>query len=822
MRPFTQAFNDAIRATDREIRGYLEFNNDSTKRMYGDDGLIQFVVHQPLMSDQRYEVGSCNSFYCEASFFNSGIPAGVSLANSYFSANVGVKVYPSDGDTFSIVPSQNFTVSDNTAHKLTGVDFSAIENGVELTVNVNGTDYTVAYNLSGFYVDLGTSEVYRFSKSGSDWYFAYVDEAYIPELIHNGTYTVSVSVPAYEYKNLGWFYISEISRVKETTSVVAYDVINKMAGKYVPTVTKSASGYLAKDILNDIIDQSGIQNGTHLTSSTFNFYVPEIVDATMRETWGWLMACAYSSTRPGSDSFGSQQSLGNAAMRSYSQAVSDQSLYNYPTITDNEIYMDGLEVGDTFTISSFTTGTQENPIVKGSGVGINSPNPYITDAQATDMYNGLNGVSYTPMTLHWRGDPCIAPFDLLTISTDGNTYTLLTMNLVNTFNGGFEQTIESFGDSEAYYEMSYSPMEAKIQTNNTLIKDIAQAIETARGGVISQILDADGTWSELVIANSQDLSTATSVWRFNINGLAHSNRYSGGTYTFALDDQGRIVATLIQTGILQDALGNNYWNLDTGAFQITNGTINITTTSSTDNRVNLQYSSSSTVSWMNQMSPYNLFVSSRNGSNYYNTNYMSGGSSHDYYVGGTLASNLVLQSSFDYSSMKLGSATRLTEATSDGYYIKSRTNWGTATTRGFLNENGLTFYNASGTQTALYPSGGLTYYGGTAITSNVPSGTATNVRSVSLPAGRYIIWANIAWPNNSTGRREACIGTYSGNVTAGAAWDFRNAVSGDGTRQSLSAYVTTSAQTTYYLVLYQNSGSTLAMSAYGLYAIKLP
>ena len=114
------------------------------------------------------------------------------------------------------------------------------------------------------------------------------------------------------------------------------------------------------------------------------------------------------------------------------------------------------------------------------------------------------------------------------------------------------------------------------------MQEIQQAIETADGGVITKILDTDGTWKELVIANNQDLSQATSVWRFNINGLAHSNRYQGGTYTLAMDTQGRIVANVIQTGILQDALGNNSWNLDTGALTITNGSVNITTSDETD------------------------------------------------------------------------------------------------------------------------------------------------------------------------------------------------------------------------------------------------
>ena len=821
MNSYTPEYNDAIRSADREMKGYIQFNGDATKKMRGEDGLISFTTTQQIMEQERFCIGGAVSCRCEASFFNSGVPSGVSLAASYFDAYVGVRVGGSDGDTYTgtVFESQSIFLDGGEPALLSGSDIASTPTGSAVTLTFGS--YTASGTWSdGLTATSGNIE-FTITKSGTSYYINALDtvgQAYL-----SGPFTVSATyeADAFQYQCLGRFYISEISRGKESSSVVGYDAVNHyLSEKYTPTVTKTANGYLAKDIFNDIIDQTGVQGGEHFTSSTFNFYVPEIVEATMRETWGWLMVCAYHTSRPGVNCYGSLNVLGNIAMRGYNTGAVEYD--NYPAITDDQIYMDGLMMGDDFTINSLTTGTEENPIVLGSGVGINSPNPYITTAQATSIFNALQGITYTPMTLHFRGDPAIGLYDSLKVTQDGTDHRCICMKITSTFNGGFEQTIECWGDSEAYYEMSYSPMESKIQTNNNLIKEIASSIETARGGVISQILDEDGTWSELTIANNQDLSQATSVWRFNINGLAHSSSYSGGTYTFALDSQGRIVATLIQTGILQDSRGKNYWNLDTGEFRITNGTINITTQSSNDNRINLNYASG-TITYTTQLSPYSVYAYSQNGTSYYQTNHLASSSDYASYVGGTLASNRVGETYIAANDARFGSSSRLVRISSDGLSASSRTNWGTATERMFLSgENGLYFYNSSGTQTALYPSGGLTYTAGAQLATSLTSGTSTDLRSVSLPAGKYLLIGQASFAANATGNRRLTIGVSSATIASGIAWEWVPALSGASTRINLTGYYEFSATTTVYLVAWQNSGSALSIESSALKCIKLP
>lgn len=485
MLSYTSEYETAIRSVTRELKGYLQFNGDSTKQISGDSGLVSFKVHHTAMNEERFCIGSTCSAYCEASFFNSGLPSGVSLANSYFDAYIGVV--------------------------------------------------------------LADSSV--------------------------------------EYKPMGRFYINEISRGKETTAIVGYDVTCKLDKDYTPTVTRASSGYLVMDILNDIIDQTGVNGGQHFTNVGNDVYVAEIYEGTCREQWGWLMLLC---SALGVNSVGSRVDLGWIEERSFSDG--DLPYLRYSAVDDSLIYLDGIDSGDLFTVNSITTGTDDSPIVVGNGVGINSPNPYINQTQAEAIYSTLHGASFTPMRLHFRGDPCIEVMDSFKVVQDGETYRCVAMSIETTFNGGLEQTIECWGDSEEYYAMSSGRMntiESKVYTNSTMLQDIARSIETARGGYIHQILDENGAWKELVIANSMDLSQASSVWRFNLAGLAHSTRYTGGVYSFALDDDGNIVANRIQVGTLQDAAGNNSWNMETGEFNITNGTFHVTTVGASDNIIRL-------------------------------------------------------------------------------------------------------------------------------------------------------------------------------------------------------------------------------------------
>lgn len=502
-------YKTAIASPDRQIKGYLKFNGSFV--LSGEDGLISFKTTQNAMDAERFCVGSVTSAFCEANFYNEGLEgSGVSLANCYFDAYIGVVTDP-----------DNNTV---------------------------------------------------------------------------------------EYVCCGRYYVSEVTRSTATTRILGYDIAGRLSMDYVPTVTADPDqGYLAMDILNDIIDQTGVNGGDHFTTFGDDVYVPQLFEGNCRAQWGWLCslvaenASSYSGTREPADlGYIKEFVAGNGVATPYA-------------VDETTTYMDGLALGDEYTITSFTSGTTDEPIVIGNGTGMYGLNPYMTTAVATAIETSMDGYQYYPTTLRWRGDPCLDILDEINVTKGEDTYKIVVMKIETTFNGGLEQTITCYGDSEEYYAMSTSPTQGQINRVSNLVQDIQRAIETAEHGVITQILDTDGTWKELVIANNQDLSQATSVWRFNINGLAHSNRYQGGTYTLAMDTQGRIVANVIQTGTLQDAAGKNSWNLDTGAFTITDGSLNIITSTDTADQIILQYTSSGVTSSL-RLSPTSINLKATGGS----------------------------------------------------------------------------------------------------------------------------------------------------------------------------------------------------------------
>lgn len=531
----------------------------------------------------------------------------------------------------------------------------------------------------------------------------------------------------YDPKYLGRFWIADISRGDTTTTVTAYDELSKLSKEYVPTVTPTGGVYNISDIVDDIVSQCGLG----YAASTLTGTVDTLYSGTCREVLGWVCNVTSDSTFNGCNikphRIANSTTPQNLALNTASLYTAWQTKDDYE-IDENTIYLGGLDDAEDFEVQSVVSGTNDAPVSVGSGTGLVGPNPYMTNTIATDIYNNVNGITFTPMTIEFRGDPAIEIGDVVKVTKGGVSKYCYIQRFVTHFDGGLKQDLYCYGDSEYYYDMSTSPTTAKINTVSTMLQEIAQSIETANGGVITKILDTDGTWKELVIANSVDLNTATSVWRWNINGLAHSTSYSGGTYNFALDDQGRMIANIIQTGILQDANGYNSWNLDTGAFTITNGSLNITTSAETYDAIQLNYGSYtmgiSPVEIKFVRGSYYAIVGSRFGS--LECGSISGGTEYETFLtmngslrlgggnGGGVDSGgaeFIRDGSAITKICLAGVAGRgITGSLSSIDGIALRTGSSDTVWRTQLTTGGLNFYDSGGTQTATYPSDASTFF----------------------------------------------------------------------------------------------------------------
>ena len=92
-------------------------------------------------------------------------------------------------------------------------------------------------------------------------------------------------------------------------------------------------------------------------------------------------------------------------------------------------------------------------------------------------------------------------------------------------------------------------------TKNILESDLETAVERVTGNLGGYVIlhdsNDDGYPDELLIMDTDDITTATNVWRWNKDGLMHATSYTGTYANAAITADGQIVADAITTGTLR-------------------------------------------------------------------------------------------------------------------------------------------------------------------------------------------------------------------------------------------------------------------------------
>ena len=160
-----------------------------------------------------------------------------------------------------------------------------------------------------------------------------------------------------------------------------------------------------------------------------------------------------------------------------------------------------------------------------------------------------------------------------------------TLNLNNPENdtitlGKSEKVTLSAKSTQIGEEMKRA-IEAIVPANVIVNEAVANAtalITASMGGYVVK------TNNELLIMDTDNVETATKVWRWNINGLGYSSTGYNGEYSLAMTMDGKIVADMISTGKIVSADRSTYFDLDhnqimssDGVYEmgISNGGINI-------------------------------------------------------------------------------------------------------------------------------------------------------------------------------------------------------------------------------------------------------
>lgn len=385
----------------------------------------------------------------------------------------------------------------------------------------------------------------------------------------------------YYYTPCGYFATEkpETDDDGKTLTVTGYDEIDKMGGKWTPSITVTDTTTL-KDVVENIAGMHGLSvtyvdaaAQTALKNHVIGVATAaELTEQSERDVLGYCVGCAGMSARV------------NTVGKLYiSWFFSPGSTYDY-TVTADVQWENGFKKSaeSAVKIEAVTAGEDEDVYTKGTGVPLSFANPLVTHAEIDAIYARYNGRTWYPSTCTWRGDPCVEVGDILTVKDKNNkSYTVYVAQQELDLSGGLQSTITSPNLDTA--EMSFDSVSASVKlelskVKNSMeaaIKAATDAINGANGGYYRVLdLDKDGNpdgWECFATDGLQGVKCTYGGIGCTTNG--------GKTYTNAMTGAG-INATAITTGIITGGTNGFSFNLESGHIEasdinITGGDINL-------------------------------------------------------------------------------------------------------------------------------------------------------------------------------------------------------------------------------------------------------
>lgn len=312
-------------------------------------------------------------------------------------------------------------------------------------------------------------------------------------------------------------------------TITGYDRMAGLTAEYVPTVPFPAT---PTQMLVDVCTQA------HVTAPSVT--MPDIQIAapysgSLRQQLGWLAGLIGCNAK--------FDATGNLVFCWYAD--------NGLTLGWDVQYMDGLELtaDGAFTINSLLTGTEENPISVGTGLGITSTNPYMTAEQAAVVLAKISGKSLMPCKLKWRGNPAVESGDSVTVTgRDGKALTVYVMEQRMTIKGGMSADITCYGPEDAEYAVE-SPTQKKVRQQYDAVreafKSATEKIIGAKGGYFEITYDDDGFPTGWVIRNTPSVEDDTKMWIMSAGGLGYSSDGGKTVTDIALTDDGKILGSAL-------------------------------------------------------------------------------------------------------------------------------------------------------------------------------------------------------------------------------------------------------------------------------------
>lgn len=315
-------------------------------------------------------------------------------------------------------------------------------------------------------------------------------------------------------------------------TVTGYDRMAGLTADYVPTITFPAT---PSQVLADVCKQANVTPPA-VTMPSIQIAAP--YTGTLREQLGWLAGLVGCNAK--------FDATGNLAFCWYA----DSGL----TLSRDVQYMDGLELtaDGAFTINSLLTGTEENPISVGTGLGITSTNPYMTAEVAESIFAKISGKQFTPCKVKWRGNPAVESGDSVSVTNmDGKSLTVYVMEQRLTVKGGMSADTTCYGTGSDDYAVG-SPTEQKFKRMyDDVLKSFQDATEKiigAKGGYFEITYNEDGYPSGWQLRNTPQVEDNTKMWIMSKGGLGFSTDGGKTISKVALTMDGEIIGESIVIG----------------------------------------------------------------------------------------------------------------------------------------------------------------------------------------------------------------------------------------------------------------------------------
>ena len=385
----------------------------------------------------------------------------------------------------------------------------------------------------------------------------------------------------YYYTPCGYFATEkpETDDDGKTLTVTGYDEIDKMGGKWTPSITVTDTTTL-KDVVENIASMHGLSVAyvdTAAQTALKNHVIgvataAELTEQSERDVLGYCVGCAGMSAR-----------INTVGKLYISWFFSPGSTYDY-TVTADVQWENGFKKSaeSAVKIEAVTAGEDEDVYTKGAGVPLSFANPLVTHAEIDAIYARYNGRTWYPSTCTWRGDPCVEVGDIITVKDKNNkSYTVYVAQQELDLSGGLQSTITSPNLDTT--EMSFDSVSASVKLELSKVKN---SMEAAIKAATDAINGANGGYYRIL---DLDKDGHPDGWEcFATDGLRGVKCTYGGigcttdggkTYTNAMTGAG-INATAITTGIITGGTNGFSFNLETGHIEasdinITGGDINL-------------------------------------------------------------------------------------------------------------------------------------------------------------------------------------------------------------------------------------------------------